>query len=64
MGASFDWDKEVITCSPEYYKWTQWLFLKLLKAGMAYQKEVFMILISHNTSLSFTTKQTYKHTNK
>lgn len=39
MGAMFDWDYEVITCQPEYYKWTQWLFLKLYKAGLAYRKE-------------------------
>lgn len=39
MGATFDWDYEVITCLPEYYKWTQWLFLQLYKAGLAYRKE-------------------------
>jgi leucyl-tRNA synthetase len=39
MGASFDWDYEVITCEPEYYKWTQWLFLELYKNGLAYRKE-------------------------
>lgn len=39
MGATFDWDYEVVTCLPEYYKWTQWLFLTLYKKGLAYRKE-------------------------
>lgn len=39
MGASFDWSREIITASPEYYKWTQWLFLKFLEKGLAYQSE-------------------------
>ena len=39
MGAMFDWDAEVVTCLPEYYKWTQWLFLQLYKKGLAYRKE-------------------------
>ena len=37
MGASYDWSREVITCLPEYYKWTQWFFLKLYEAGLAYR---------------------------
>ncbi|MEE9201968.1 MAG: leucine--tRNA ligase, partial [Dehalococcoidia bacterium] len=37
MGASYDWDREVNTCVPEYYKWTQWFFLKLYEAGLAYR---------------------------
>ncbi len=37
MGAIYDWSREVITCLPEYYKWTQWFFLKLYKAGLAYR---------------------------
>jgi leucyl-tRNA synthetase len=39
MGATFDWDYEVVTCMPDYYKWTQWLFLTLYKTGLAYRKE-------------------------
>ncbi|MCL0091354.1 leucine--tRNA ligase [Dehalococcoidales bacterium] len=37
MGAIYDWSREVITCLPEYYKWTQWFFLKLYKNGLAYR---------------------------
>ena len=39
MGAMFNWDAEVITCKEEYYKWTQWLFLKLYERGLAYRKK-------------------------
>lgn len=39
MGATYDWDHEVVTCNPDYYKWTQWLFLKLYEMGLAYKKE-------------------------
>ena len=38
MGAMFNWENEVVTCRPDYYKWTQWLFLKLYEKGLAYRK--------------------------
>ncbi|MCI8596677.1 MAG: leucine--tRNA ligase [Clostridia bacterium] len=38
MGAMYDWEHEVSTCFPEYYRWTQWLFIELYKKGLAYQK--------------------------
>jgi leucyl-tRNA synthetase len=37
MGARFDWDAEVVTCDPGYYRWNQWFFLKFLEAGLAYR---------------------------
>jgi leucyl-tRNA synthetase len=42
IGYSYDWAREIATCSPEYYHWEQWLFLKMYEKGMAYRKESFV----------------------
>ena len=39
IGATYDWDYEIKTCMPDYYKWTQWMFLQMYKHGLAYRKE-------------------------
>jgi leucyl-tRNA synthetase len=42
LGFSYDWEREIATCRPEYYHWEQWLFLKMYEKGMAYRKESFV----------------------
>jgi len=42
LGFSYDWNRELATCAPEYYRWEQWLFLKMYDKGMAYRKESFV----------------------
>ena len=42
FGFSYDWDREVSTCEPEYYRWNQWFFLKMLERGLAYRKKALV----------------------
>jgi leucyl-tRNA synthetase len=42
LGFSYDWNREIATCTPQYYRWEQWLFLKMYQKGMAYRKESFV----------------------
>ncbi|MCA8915168.1 MAG: leucine--tRNA ligase [Planctomycetes bacterium] len=53
FGYSFDWDREVFTCRPDYYKWTQWIFLQMLEKGVAYRKKARVNWCTHcNTVLA------------
>jgi leucyl-tRNA synthetase len=47
IGFSYDWDREIATCKPEYYRWEQWLFLKMYEKGMVYRKESFLNWCEH-----------------
>lgn len=47
MGFSYDWDREIATCRPEYYRWEQWLFLKMLEKEMVYRKESYVNWCEH-----------------
>jgi leucyl-tRNA synthetase len=42
MGLSYDWDRELTTCSPEYYQWNQWIFLKMFEKGLTYRKSSYV----------------------
>ena len=47
MGFSYDWDREIATCRPEYYRWEQWLFLKMLEKDMVYRKKSYVNWCEH-----------------
>ncbi len=47
MGFSYDWNREIATCRPEYYRWEQWLFLRMLEKGMVYRKESYVNWCEH-----------------
>ena len=51
LGMSYDWSRELSTTDPEYYRWTQWLFLQLFKAGLAYQKESLQWWCPHDKTV-------------
>ncbi len=53
FGYSFDWDRELFTCKPDYYKWTQWIFLQMLKKDVAYRRKARVNWCTHcNTVLA------------
>ena len=51
LGFSYDWNREVTTCSPEYYKWNQWIFLKMYEKGIAYRKSAVVNWCPHDMTV-------------
>ncbi len=51
LGFSYDWDREVTTCSPDYYKWNQWIFLKMYEKGIAYRKSAVVNWCPHDMTV-------------
>ncbi len=51
LGFSYDWDREIATCDPEYYKWNQWIFLKMLEKGIAYRKTATVNWCPHDQTV-------------
>ncbi len=51
LGFSYDWDREVTTCSPEYYRWNQWIFLKMYEKGIAYRKSAVVNWCPHDMTV-------------
>jgi leucyl-tRNA synthetase len=51
LGFSYDWDREVTTCNPEYYKWNQWIFLRMFEKGIAYRKSAIVNWCPHDLTV-------------
>lgn len=51
LGFSYDWDREIATCNPDYYKWNQWIFLKMLEKGIAYRKSATVNWCPHDLTV-------------
>ncbi len=51
LGFSYDWDREIATCNPEYYRWNQWIFLKMYERGIAYRKSAMVNWCPHDQTV-------------